>query len=81
MLQNAAEARSSFLGGLNIAVLVDRYLSTLSTEHKRKIAAYLQVNRNCEAAKPVQVFTCARGGATSVRADLRTMFINIRPLN
>ena len=78
MLQNAAEARSSFLGGLNIAVLVDR---SLSTEHKRNIAAYLQVNRNCEAAKPVQVFACARGGATSVRADLRTMFISIRPLN
>ena len=42
MLQNAAEARSSFLGGHNIAVLVDR---SLSTEHERNIAAYLQVNR------------------------------------
>ena len=41
-LQNAAEARSSFLGGHNIAVLVDR---SLSTEHERNIAAYLQVNR------------------------------------
>ena len=42
MLQNAAEARSSFLGGHNIAVLVDR---SLSTEHERNIAAYLQVYR------------------------------------
>ena len=77
MLQNAAEARSSFLGGLNIAVLMDR---SLSTEHKRNIAAYLQVNRNYEAAKPVLVFTCVRGGATSVRADLRTMIISISRL-
>ena len=42
MLQNAAEARSFFLAGHNIAVLVDR---SLSTEHERMIAAYLQVNR------------------------------------
>ena len=40
MLQNAAEARFSFLGGHNIAVLVDR---SLSTEHERNIAAHLQV--------------------------------------
>ena len=42
MLQNAAEASSFFFGGHNIAVLVDR---SLSTEHERNIAAYLQVNR------------------------------------
>ena len=55
MLQNAAAARSSFLGGLNIAVLVDR---SLSTEHiKRNIAAYLQV---IETAKRQNLFKCSR---------------------
>ena len=76
MLQNAAEARSSFLGGLNIAVLVDR---SLSTEHKRNIAAYLQVTETAKRQNLFKCSPCARGGATSVRPDLRTMFISIRP--
>ena len=49
-LQNAAEARSSFLGGHNIAVLVDR---SLSTEHERNIAAYLQADL-CQGSKNVR---------------------------
>ena len=36
-------------------------------------AGHLVLSEHCEAAKPVQVFTCARDGATSVRADLRTV--------